>query len=415
MSSVSMNSEVLINADRLWQSLMDLAQIGATPGGGVARLALTDLDRQARELFTQWCQAAGCSVRTDAIGNLIARRPGRSDGPAVMMGSHIDSQPNGGKFDGAYGVMAGLEVLRALHDAGALTEKPIEVVAWTNEEGARFSPSMMGSAVYAGLMPLEQTLCIADQDGVTVEQALRAIGVTSTLRETEYPDAYFEAHIEQGPVLEAEGKVIGVVTGTQGQCWYQIELDGRASHAGTTPMGLRADALVGAADIILKVQEFGRANAPGMGTVGRMVVSPNSPNVIPDHVYLTAEIRHPDDAVRRVMDTTLTDAIHRIANRHGLSVRVTKVLEQPAAPFDPACVAMVRDSAQRRNYSYRDIISGASHDAVAMSRIVPTTMVFVPCAGGISHNEKESATPDDLAAGCQVLCDVVIQRAGLIA
>ena len=415
MSSVSMNSEVLINADRLWQSLMDLAQIGATPGGGVARLALTDLDRQARELFTQWCQATGCSVRTDAIGNLIARRPGRSDGPAVMMGSHIDSQPNGGKFDGAYGVMAGLEVLRALHDAGALTEKPIEVVAWTNEEGSRFSPSMMGSAVYAGLMPLEQTLSITDQDGITVEQALRAIGVTSTALETAYPDAYFEAHIEQGPVLEAEGKVIGVVTGTQGQCWYQIELDGRASHAGTTPMGLRADALVGAADIILKVQEFGRANAPGMGTVGRMVVSPNSPNVIPDHVYLTAEIRHPDDAVRRVMDTTLTEAIRDIADRQGLKVRVNKVLEQPAAPFDPACVAMVRDSAQRRNYSYRDIISGASHDAVAMSRIVPTTMVFVPCAGGISHNEKESATPDDLAAGCQVLCDVVIQRAGLIA
>lgn len=415
MSSVSMNCEVLINADRLWQSLMDLAQIGATPGGGVARLALTDLDRQARELFTQWCQAAGCSVRTDAIGNLIARRPGRSDGPAVMMGSHIDSQPNGGKFDGAYGVMAGLEVLRALHDAGALTEKPIEVVAWTNEEGSRFSPSMMGSAVYAGLMPLEQTLSITDQDGITVEQALRAIGVTSTALETAYPDAYFEAHIEQGPVLEAEGKVIGVVTGTQGQCWYQIELDGRASHAGTTPMGLRADALVGAADIILKVQEFGRANAPGMGTVGRMVVSPNSPNVIPDHVYLTAEIRHPDDAVRRVMDTTLTEAIRDIADRQGLKVRVNKVLEQPAAPFDPACVAMVRDSAQRRNYSYRDIISGASHDAVAMSRIVPTTMVFVPCAGGISHNEKESATPDDLAAGCQVLCDVVIQRAGLIA
>lgn len=409
-----MSVAIRINGDRLWDSLMELAQIGATPAGGVNRQALTDLDKQARDLFSAWCREAGCVMRTDPIGNLIARRPGRDDTlPSIMMGSHLDSQPTGGKFDGAYGVMAGLEVLRSLHHAGVVTERPIEVVAWTNEEGARFAPSMMGSLVYTGLMSLDEALAVKDVDGVSVGQELARIGAQGSPDPYGKPAAYFEAHIEQGPILEAKERTIGVVSGGQGQCWFQLTLKGRASHAGTTPMDLRSDALVGAASIVGELNRIGRAHAPGCATSGRMLVSPNSPNVIPDSVYMTAEMRHPEDSVRAVMEEAFRKGVDEAVQRNGLELDMIKVLEQPAAPFDASCIAAIREAAERNGYPCMDIISGAAHDAVAMSRIVPTGMVFVPCAGGISHNEIESAEPADLAAGCQVLAEAVLAHAGI--
>ncbi len=407
-----MSVAIRIDGDRLWGSLMELARIGATPAGGVNRQALTDQDKQARDLFSRWCQEAGCVMRADPIGNLIARRSGRDDTlPAVMMGSHLDSQPTGGKFDGAYGVMAGLEVLRSLHDAGVVTEHPIEVVAWMNEEGARFAPSMMGSLVYTGAMSLDDALAIKDVDGLSVGHELTRIGAQGSPDPYGKPAAYFEAHIEQGPILEAKGKTIGVVSGGQGQCWFQLTLKGRASHAGTTPMDLRSDALVGAAAIIGELNRIGRAHQPGCATAGRVLVSPNSPNVIPGSVYMTAEIRHPEDSVRAAMEQAFREAVDEAVRRNGLQPQLAKVLEQPAAAFDASCIAAIREAAERNGYPCMDIISGAAHDAVAMSRIVPTGMVFVPCAGGISHNEIESAEPADLAAGCQVLAEAVLSHA----
>lgn len=407
-----MSTTTLIDGDRLWRSLMELARIGATPGGGVNRQALTDLDKEARDLFSSWCREVGCSMRTDPIGNLFARRSGRDDTlPAVMMGSHIDSQPTGGKFDGAYGVMAGLEVLRSLHEGGIATDCPVEVVAWTNEEGARFAPSMMGSSVYAGLLGLEQALAVQDEEGKSVGQELTRIGARGVPDPHGPPAAYFEAHIEQGPILEAMDKTIGIVSGAQGQCWFQLTLKGRPSHAGTTPMNLRSDALLGAAAIVMELNRIGREFPPGCATVGRIQAAPNSPNVIPGSVYMTAEIRHPDDDIRAIMEQKFKQAIDVAVAENALILDMRKVLEQPAAPFNAQCIDKVRLSAERRGYSSMDIVSGAAHDAVALSRIVPTGMIFVPCAGGISHNEIESATPEDLAAGCQVLFDSVLASA----
>jgi N-carbamoyl-L-amino-acid hydrolase len=407
--SVQVRPALKVNGERLWSSLMSLARIGATPGGGVNRQALTEGDASARNQFIAWCEAAGCTIRVDAIGNLIARLPGRDAGlPAIMMGSHLDTQPTGGKFDGAYGVMAGLEVLRTLRDACLRPAHAIELVAWTNEEGVRFVPSMMGSSVYAGLMRLEDALAVRDADGVTVRQAMAEIDVQPQGEAFGLPAAYFEAHIEQGPVLEAEEKTIGVVTAAQGQCWFKLVFHGRAAHAGSTPMSMRADALAAAAMAVTSLNRIGRQHPPGCATSGRMIVSPNSPNVIPENVIMTAEMRHPDDAVRGMMEDQFRAAIQTAAWEHGVRVEIEKVLEQPAAPFDAACVAQVRESAGHRGYACMDIVSGAAHDAVAMSRIVPAGMIFVPCAAGISHNELESAEPGDLEAGCQVLCDCVL-------
>lgn len=404
-----MKNGVAVKADRLWDSLMELAQVGATADGGVNRQALTALDGQGRALFKTWCEQAGCTVRSDAIGNLTARRPGRNPAlPALMMGSHLDTQPTGGKFDGAYGVMAGLEVLRTLQDHAVATEHPIEVTAWTNEEGARFAPAMMGSLVYVGELALQDALAVQDGEGVSVAQALAQIGAGAQGTNPGRPAAYFEAHIEQGPVLEVNNTTIGVVSGGQGQCWFQITLKGRASHAGTTPMAVRHDALAGAAEIITAVQRIARAHPPACGTCGRLLVTPNSPNVIPETVYLTAELRHPDDAVRATMEAELRRAIDQAVQAHGLALTLDKVLDQPAAPFHPDCIQAIRQAAQDNGYTHRDIISGAAHDAVALSRIVPTGMIFVPCADGISHNAAESAEPADLAAGCQVLLDAVL-------
>ncbi len=408
-----------IDAHRLWDSLMALAALGATPKGGVCRLALSDLDREARDLFVRWAREAGCTVRIDAIGNVFARRAGTEPGlPAVATGSHIDTQPTGGKFDGNYGVLAGLEVLRTLADHGVRTRAPLELCVWTNEEGSRFVPVMMGSGVYAGAFSLQHALDAADRDGVRVRDALAAIGYAGP-EPAALADgaprfgAFFEAHIEQGPVLEDAGDVIGVVTGALGQRWYDVVVTGLEAHAGPTPMDLRRDALQAALPLMQAVDRIARAEAPhARGTVGWAQVFPNSRNTIPGRVSFTVDFRHTDEAGLARMDGALREAIAQAQSDGRVAVSLTPVVHFPPAPFDPALVARVRAAAQRHGLPHRDIVSGAGHDAVYVARTAPAAMIFVPCKDGISHNEIEDARPEHLAAGCQVLLEAMLETAG---
>lgn len=409
------NKPLRVDGARLWQSLMDLAAIGATPKGGVCRLALSDLDRQARDLFVHWAKEAGCTVRIDAIGNIFARRAGHNNALApVMTGSHIDTQPTGGKFDGNYGVMAGLEVLRSLNDAGIETERPIEVAVWTNEEGSRFVPVMMGSGVFVGAFTLPDVLAQQDTMGISVEQALSGIGYAGPITATPPVHAYFEAHIEQGPVLEANNCVIGVVQGALGQRWYNVIIHGMESHAGPTPMTLRRDALLAASELTQAVNRIAMERLPhARGTVGAMEVFPNSRNVIPGRVTMTVDLRAPDDAMLLAMDTALRQACASIAEGHQLTIDLDQVVYFPPQPFTPELVEGIRSAASALGYSSMDVISGAGHDAVYLARVAPTAMVFVPCAGGISHNEIEDAEPAHLEAGCNVLLQGMLSRAAL--
>ena len=404
-----------IDADRLWSSLMELAKIGGTAKGGVCRIALTDLDRQGRDLFVRWAKEAGCTIKVDKLGNVFARREGRDPSrPPIMTGSHLDTQPTGGKFDGAYGVMAGLEIVRTLNDLGYETEAPIEIVAWTNEEGSRFSPAMVGSGVFAGVFDLAEGLARPDNvTGVTLGVELERIGFAGPQPVGHRPvAAYFEAHIEQGPILEAAQKPIGVVTGAQGQRWYEVTVTGQEAHAGPTPMPRRRDALVGAARMIDAVNRIGHAHAPyACATVGFLQVSPNSRNTIPGRVFFTVDFRHPEDAVLTVMDRELRQACAAAAAPIGLEIDVREFWYFPPTPFDPGLIGAVRNAAEAQGYAHQDIISGAGHDAVYMARVAPTAMVFVPCIGGISHNEIEDAKPEDLTAGCNVLLNAVLDTA----
>ncbi|WP_193040782.1 MULTISPECIES: Zn-dependent hydrolase [unclassified Pseudomonas] len=404
----------LINRDRLWQSLMDLARLGATVKGGVCRLALTDLDRQARDLFVQWCEAAGCSVSVDAIGNIFARRPGRNPAlPPVMTGSHIDTQPTGGKFDGCFGVMAGLEVIRTLNDLKIETEAPIEVVVWTNEEGSRFPPCMMGSGVFAGKFDLQDTLDKQDDQGLSVGAELRRIGYAGSRAVLGHPvGAYFEAHIEQGPVLEDRATTIGVVMGCLGQKWFDLTLTGVEAHAGPTPMHLRKDALVGAAEVVSAVNRIAHQQQPhACGTVGCLSLRPGSRNVIPGQVQMTIDLRHLHADKLQAMVDEVRGVIEASAARHGLTFELTATADFPPLDFHPVCVNAVRDAADALGLSHMDIVSGAGHDAIFVAQLGPAGMIFVPCEGGISHNEIENAAPDDLAAGCAVLLRAMVNAA----
>jgi len=411
-------SDVAIDAHRLWKSLMDLAEIGATPKGGVRRLALTELDGRARDLFVRWCESAGCSVTVDRIGNIFARRAGEDESlPPVITGSHLDTQPSGGKFDGNYGVMAGLEVLRTLNDRQIRTRAPVEVAVWTNEEGSRFTPVMMGSGVFVGAFTLESTLQRADLDGIKVGDALASIGYAG---KTEVGGrrigAYFEAHIEQGPILEDTNKVVGVVTGALGLRWYDAVVTGQDAHAGPTPMRLRKDAMVAAAKMVAEVNALALRYQPdGRGTVGFMQVKPNSRNVIPGEVRFSVDLRHARDEDLDRMESDMRAKVAEIASSHNVSSAIERVANYPACRFDAGCVAAVRNAAGGLGYSHLDIVSGAGHDAIYMARVTPTSMIFVPCEGGISHNEVENAKPEHLAAGCNVLLRVILERAGVAA
>ena len=407
-----------IDGQRLWDSLMQLAQIGATEKGGVCRIALTELDRQGRDLFTRWVREAGCTVRVDAIGNIFARRAGRNPAlPPVTTGSHIDTQPTGGKFDGNYGVLAGLEVIRSLNDAGIETEAPLEVAVWTNEEGSRFVPVMMGSGVFAGAFTLEHALAQCDTEGVSVADALAAIGyagAASASAAASPVGAYFEAHIEQGPVLEANERVIGVVEGALGQRWYDVVLQGMEAHAGPTPMELRKDALLAAAELVTEVNRIALAHAPhGRGTVGWIDNYPNSRNVIPGRVKLSVDLRAADDTVLSAMDAALKAAVQRIGAQGRIDAAAEQVVYFPPQPFTPTLVSAVREAAQAQGLSWMNVISGAGHDAVYLARVCPTAMIFVPCRDGISHNEIEDAQPAHLEAGCNVLLQAMLQSAGV--
>ncbi len=403
-----------IDGKRLWDSLMGFAEIGATAKGGVRRLTLTDVDRRARDRFRTECEALGLTVRVDAIGNMFARRAGRDPSRApVLFGSHLDSQPSGGKFDGALGVLAGLEVMRSLNDLDVVTEAPLELINWTDEEGSRFGHSLMGSGVWAGVFGLEKAYGLTDTEGVSVASALDAIGYRGPEPAAPFrADAYFELHIEQGPFLEREGRQIGIVTGAQGQVWYDAVVTGQDSHAGTTPPSARRDALVCAARIVDLVDRMMRARGEdGRGTVGQMLVLPNSRNVVPGEVRFSVEFRHPLDAEVDVLDAEFTPAAQAVADACGVRLELTQLFKIPAQPFDAGCVDLVRQGAARLGYSTREIVSGAAHDAVYVARHVPTAMIFTPCKDGLSHNEAESIEPEEAEAGCQVLFEAVVARA----
>jgi len=402
-----------INGTRLWQSLMDMAKLGATPRGGVCRVALTDVDRQGRDLFVHWAREAGCSIEVDQMGNIFARRPGADNAlPPVLTGSHLDTQPTGGKFDGVYGVLAGLEVLRSLNDHGHVTRRPVDVVVWTNEEGSRFAPAMVASGVFAGAFSLDYGLSLTDLAGVTVGQELDRIGYAGDRPCGGQPvHAYFEAHIEQGPILEAEQRVIGVVQGLQGQRWFDCTVQGMESHAGTTPMPRRRDALLGAMHVVQAVQEAALAQAPyGVGTVGQLLVHPNSRNVIPGRVEFSIDLRHPDDGPLQAMAEAVQAAVDRLPAL-GLSGTLREIWYAPPTPFHPDCIATVRQAAAALQLPHMDMISGAGHDAKYLAQVCPSAMIFIPCKDGISHNEIEDATPADVAAGCDVLLQAVLAKA----
>jgi N-carbamoyl-L-amino-acid hydrolase len=392
---------------------MEMAKIGATARGGSKRLALSDLDREGRDLFVRWCEEAGCAVTVDRMGNIFARRRGRrNELPPIVCGSHLDTQPTGGKFDGVYGVLAGLEIIRTLNDSGYETDAPIEVSVWTNEEGSRFAPAMVGSGVFAGVFDLAYGHGRADLDGTTMGEELRRIGYLG-----DEPaggrsfGAFFEAHIEQGPILEAEGKTIGVVQGIQGIRWFEVTITGAESHAGTTPMNRRKDALLGAARVIDRIHALALDFAPGVSTVGLVRVSPNSRNTIPGSVFITVDLRHPDDTMLLAMKARFEAALDEVGGDLGLGVATEEIWWSPAVRYDEGCIAAVREAAVALGYSHRDIVSGAGHDAGYIARVAPVAMVFVPCKDGISHNEVEDAAPADLAAGCNVLMHAMLARA----
>ncbi len=403
-----------INGERLWDSLMEMAKIGATEKGGVCRLALTDIDRAARDLFVQWCEEAGCTVTVDKMGNIFARRPGKDNSlPPVMTGSHIDSQPTGGKFDGIYGVLAGLEVVRTLNDFNYETNAPIEISAWTNEEGSRFAPAMTASGTFAGVFDLDFALAIEDKDGKKLGDELERIGYAGDVecggREIR---AFFETHIEQGPILEAEEKTIGVVTAAQGQRWFEATVTGMEAHAGTTPMNRRKDALLAASRMVAAINDVALAHAPnGVTTVGLLESRPNSRNTIPGEVFFAIDCRNPDDDELSAMDREIRAACERIAGEAGVTLALEEIWYFPPTPFDKDCVDAVRAAAEAAGLGHRDIISGAGHDACYISRVAPTGMIFIPCKDGISHNEIESAEPEHVAAGCGVLLDAMVRRA----
>ncbi|MEO1197980.1 MAG: Zn-dependent hydrolase [Pseudomonadota bacterium] len=410
-------SNLKINQDRLWDTLMEMAKIGATAKGGNKRLALTDLDAEARALFKSWCEEAGLEVGVDQMGSMFARRPGRNrDLAPVIAGSHLDTQPTGGRFDGVLGVLAGLEVARTLNDAGIETERPIEIVNWTNEEGTRFSPPMISSGVFAGAFTIDEAHAIQDEDGLTLGAELERIGYKGDEavggRDIH---ACFELHIEQGPILEAEEKTIGVVTLAMGQRWFEVSVTGEEAHAGPTPMWRRKDALVGAARMIDLVNRIGfESGNDAHATVGVIKIEPASRNVIPGSAWFTVDFRHPDDATLADMEDKLRKGCAKLAETSQVDVKVKSFWSTKPQPFAEDLVDRVRESAEAHGYSHRDIASGAGHDAVYVARVAPTAMIFVPCENGISHNEAENATPEDCAAGTNVLLRCVLETAGAV-
>src|SRR5579863_9263270 len=411
-------SNVRVDGARLWDSLMEMAKIGATPKGGCKRLTLTDLDKQGRELFRKWCEAAGCTVKVDEMGNMFARREGAEPALApVFVGSHLDTQPTGGKFDGVLGVLGALEIVRSINDLKIKTRHPIEVVNWINEEGSRYAPAMVSSGVFAGVYTKEFAYSRTDSDNKTLGDELKRIGFVGDKPIGGRPiHASFELHIEQGPILEDENIDVGVVTHGQGQRWYEIKLVGFESHAGSTPMPRRKDALLGAARIVELVNKIGLSKAPlGVSTVGMLNPYPNSRNVIPGEVFMTCEFRHPVNDTLTDMDGQLRVGVEAICKAIGLTYGMGQVFYYAPVEFNKECVAAVRRAAQHLGLTHRDIVSGAGHDACYIARVAPTSMIFTPCVDGVSHNEAEAISEEWSTAGANVLMHAVLEKAEVVA
>ena len=401
-----------VNQQRLWQSQVDINQFGATPEGGVCRLEFSPENKAARDLFVSWCEEAGCTVKVDQFGNIFARRPGRNpEAPVVIAGSHLDTQTSGGRFDGIYGVLAGLEVIRTLNDNNIETEAPIEVAVWTNEEGELFKP-MIGSAVWLGMEDLQETLDMEEADGLTIRQGLKNMGYLGDMPVNSYPvKAYFEAHIEQGPVLFDNDEVLGVVNCAQKQFWYNLKVVGQEAHAGPTPMESRKDAMVAVSRMVLEFDRIGRKYPNSRSTCGHFEVYPNSRNTVPGEVSFTGDLRNPDPAVLDKMDVEMREVVQKIADEMQveLSLDVHAVIDY--VPFNETLVDWVREATIETGLPWREMYTGAGHDAVNIAQKLPTTMIFVPCKDGISHNPAEDAKPEHLAAGASVLANAMVKAA----
>ena len=393
---------------------MVMAEIGATERGGCNRQALTDEDKLGRDLFANWCREAGCTVSVDEMGNMFARRPGsNTDAPPVITGSHLDTQPTGGKFDGVYGVLAGLEVLRTLEEAGIETDAPLEVVVWTNEEGARFAPAMVGSGVWASEMQRDEVYAIEDKAGKRFGEELERIGYRGDLPAKPRPiRAAFEAHIEQGPILEAEALQIGILTGVQGARWYDLIIEGQPVHAGPTPMEGRRDPFRGVLPILEYCYELAEKYAPwGRATFGDIKAEPGSRNTVPERLIVNVDLRHPDPAVLDEMDRLFRTFVAKACEAKKLQGRVEELWHMPVTEFDPNCVDAVRRATAELGYSSMEMVSGAGHDALYVAKVAPTSMIFVPCKDGVSHNEAEDVKSEDLEAGCNVLLHAMLRMA----
>ncbi len=406
-----------INGDRLWGTLEEMAQIGPGVAGGCNRQTLTNEDAQGRALFQKWCEDAGCEIGLDSMGNMFAQRAGTDpDALPIYVGSHLDTQPTGGKYDGVLGVLAGLELIRSLNDLSIKTKHPIVATNWTNEEGARFAPAMVSSGVFAGVHSQEWAYQIEDAEGKKFGEELERIGWKGDepvgQREMH---AFFELHIEQGPILEAEGKDIGVVTHGQGLSWTQVTITGKDAHTGSTPMPMRRNAGLGMARILQKVDEIAWSHAPhAVGAAGHFEVYPNSRNVIPGKVVFTVDFRSPELEVIQDMENRLRLVAQEICDEMDLQVEFEKVGGFDPVPFDKNCVAAIRNAAERLGYSHRDLISGAGHDACWIAKVAPTAMVMCPCVDGLSHNEAEAITKEWAVSGADVLLHAVLETAEVV-
>jgi N-carbamoyl-L-amino-acid hydrolase len=411
------NSNIRINSARLWVSLEDMAKIGPGVAGGCNRQTLTDADGQGRHLFQSWCQAAGMTMGVDTMGNMFATRPGTDPAALpVYMGSHLDTQPTGGKYDGVLGVLGALEVVRTMNDLGIKTRHPIVVTNWTNEEGARFAPAMLASGVFASIHTEDYAKTREDLDGKVFGEELRRIGWEGTEKVgARQMHAMFELHIEQGPILEAGGKDIGVVTHGQGLWWLEITLTGKDAHTGSTPMAMRVNAGLGMARITERVHQIAMSHQPNaVGAVGQVKMFPNSRNVIPGKVIFTVDIRCPEQAKLDAMRAEVERAAHAVARELGLGIAIEAVGHFDPVTFSPDLVEVVRGQAQRLGFSHTDIVSGAGHDACWINRVAPTVMIMCPCVDGLSHNEAEAISPEWAAAGTNVLFHAVCEVAGCV-
>jgi len=406
-----------LDGARLWDSIMEMARIGPGVAGGNNRQTLTDSDGEGRNLFRKWCEDAGLEIGVDQMGTMFARRSGQNpDLLPVCAGSHLDTQPTGGKFDGVLGVLAALEIVRTLNDLDIRTLRPVEIVNWTNEEGTRFAPPMLASGVFAGIHDLDWAYDRQDADGLRFGDELRRIGwMGSEEAGARKMDAFFELHIEQGPILEAEGKEIGVVTHGQGLSWAEVTLTGKEAHTGSTPMPMRRNAGLGMARILESVNEIAWSHKPhAVGAAGHIEVYPNSRNVIPGKVIFTVDFRSPELDVIRDMETRLRADSRIIAGELGLDVQFEKTGGFDPVAFDSDCVESVRRAAEGLGYSHRDLISGAGHDACWINQVAPTAMIMCPCVDGLSHNEAEDISPEWASAGADVLFHAVVNRAGIV-